>query len=1288
MCGEEEEETPQETQEAPTTREHNAEDEPMTVQQSSTMSRPFSLRPVLIAALLALGAWLLPAATAQAAAPSWKVTVSPVGGGYFNPGANGNASDGPGFLTTVTNEGTGPTVGAYKIKNTLPAGLTAAVGEVNGEDQNGNTLTCVTVAQVVTCEGTAPVGAAEQVEVIIPVNVADKETLESLKVLKGTDEVTVEGGGAALASGKSPVVFLTNNRPAWQILTMFQTNPLGGGNTAWNGVEYGQNGLYFETANIGGAPTQGTITITFTFSPGVTVRPSGGIIFQSGFYQAVREEVPCNAPVVLPTVSQEVTCVLKESIATDNVMLAKLPLDTGTLPEGAPVSVDVNINGGGAPDAADSNFTSIDSFNDAPFDFLPGQNGAGVMITGGDGLPANQAGSHPGTFSTETAWPLGKGNLPDPCCYGNGSVVATDGGIKDVDVHTPPGFILNPRALKRTCNEAQLEQYSCPDESAVGQIDSQVSLFGLTAGSTPLYALDAPYGSATTFGFCVGCLAVFGHIDGGVTEDGQYVLRAGTQDILSHFGVPIIGFRLHFWSDPTDPIHDFSRGGCIENPKPNGCPAENRQTIPLFSMPTACSGSMPVEAYSDSWGHPSDIKHRSTEVLDSVGNPSGVTGCNALDFSPSIEARPTTNIADAPSGLDVDLKVPQNDNFNTLATAHVKKTVVKLPPGLVINPAGGNGLVGCSSAQIGIDPGTGEPDGNQPTCPDASRVGSAEVTTPLLENVLPGSVYLAVPHDNPFDSLMALYVVVEDPESGTLIKIPGVVEPDPVTGQVTTTFDNQPQLPYSDLKLHIFGGATGVLRTPDVCGTYTTNADLTPWSSVTPVNRTDAYQISSASNGGACPTTDAGRSNNPSFDAGSLTPVAGAYSPLVANLRRADGTQQFSSVSITAPPGLLGKVAGIPYCPDSALAAAAAKTGNQEKAGASCPAASEVGTVDVGTGAGPAPFFTQGHAYLTGPYKGAPLGLAIVTPAVAGPFDLGTVVTRAAFHINPDTAQVTAISDPLPTILDGIPLDIRSVQVKLGRPNFTINPTNCDPMAFTGQVVSTLGQPASLLSRYQLAECVNLGFKPKLSLRLKGGTKRLSNPGLVATLTAREGDANIAKARVRLPSIAFLDNSHIGTVCSRVQFAANQCPPDSVYGSAEATTPLVDYVAKGSVYLRANPEHELPDLVAALKGPDSQPIEIDLAGTTDSVHSALRNTFEAVPDVPVTSFHLELLSGKKGLIELSKNLCKKRYRASIELEGQNGKVADSSPVVASECKGKPKPKHRRHHHRRHGSRAH
>ena len=391
------------------------------------------------------------------------------------------------------------------------------------------------------------------------------------------------------------------------------------------------------------------------------------------------------------------------------------------------------------------------------------------------------------------------------------------------------------------------------------------------------------------------------------------------------------------------------------------------------------------------------------------------------------------------------------------------------------------------------------------------------------------------------------------------------------------------------------------------------------------------------------------------------------------HLRREDGSQRFAALTNTPPPGLVAKLAGTSTCPDSALAAAAAKTGKAEQASPSCPDSSRVGTVTVGAGAGPSPYYATGTAYLTAPYKGAPLSLTIITPATAGPYDLGTVLVRTALRIDPATATITAVSDPVPQILEGIPLDVRSIDLALDRPDFTLNPTSCDPLAITGELVSSIGTVAPLFSRFQVGECGRLGFKPKLSLALKGATKRATNPRLIATLTARSGDANIASAQVTLPRAAFLDQSHIGTVCTRVQFAADTCPPGSIYGKATATSPLLDYQLAGNVYLRSS-ANLLPDLVVDLRGPAHQPLRFELAGRTDAVKGALRNTFDLVPDAPVSSFQLELFGGKRGLVELSRNLCKGRYRATVKLTAHNGERSETEPLVANSCKRKAKGK--------------
>ena len=606
-----------------------------------------------------------------------------------------------------------------------------------------------------------------------------------------------------------------------------------------------------------------------------------------------------------------------------------------------------------------------------------------------------------------------------------------------------------------------------------------------------------------------------------------------------------------------------------------------------------------------------------------------------------------------------------------------------LPKGLVINPSSANGLAACSPAQVGLTSAVGKaPVTFTPApaqCPDAARIGSVEVNVPAVDHPLPGSVYVASPHDNPFGTLLAIYIAVNDEQSGVVLKLPGKVAADLDNGQLTTTFAETPQQPFEDFKLTFFGGPLAALRTPAVCGSYRTTSSMTPWSapaSGPPATPFDAYAISRSPNGGPCPTSAGAQPNSPSFRAGTLAPIAGAYSPLLVNLNREDGSQELSSLSLDLPPGLIGKPAGVPYCSDAALATARAKTGRQEQANPSCPAASELGTVTVGAGAGPSPYYTTGRAYLTGPYRGAPLSMAIITPAAAGPYDLGTVVVRTALRIDPETAKVTAVSDTIPHILEGVPLDVRSIAVKVDRPDFTLNPTNCDPLSFDGTWTSLLGQNAALHNRFQVGECRRLQFKPKLHLRLKGGTKRAKYPRLRAVLTMPRGGANIAGTSVALPHSEFLAQEHIRTICTRVQFAAKQCPAGSVYGHVRAISPLVDYPLEGPVYLRSS-SHPLPDMVLALRGPAHQPVEIDAVGRVDSVRGGIRVSFETVPDAPVSKLILNMRGGKKGLLVNSRNICKHPGRARAKFSAQNGKNAELRPFLRSRCSKKKSLKHRR-----------
>jgi hypothetical protein len=879
-----------------------------------------------------------------------------------------------------------------------------------------------------------------------------------------------------------------------------------------------------------------------------------------------------------------------------------------------------------------------------------------------EGKPDTRGGAAPYELVTKVALRTGEVN----------GLEAATGVIKDLLTELPPGLIGNPLATER-CPVRLTEAFECSGNAQVGMIIIE-STGGVAANATlenAIYNTVAPQGSAARLAGQVN-LSTNAYIDAGVRTGGDYGVTAGG------FNIPTISnpisVEVRLWGVPADPRHDPERR----------CPtSSNHETIegcsstlpprPFLRNPTACGGPLSATARVDAYQGPGEFVQRQAAMP-------AITGCDQLEFAPTIEARPTSDVADSPTGFHVDLHVPQSEDAAGLATADLKDAVVKLPPGLTVNPSSANGLEACTPGQFGLT----TPVGVTPvhttaapaTCPDAAKIGSVEVDTPLLDHPLLGAVYVAQPFQNPFNTLLAIYIAVDDPVSGVVIKLAGRVDVG-AEGQLTTTFAANPQLPFDDFKLDFFGGDRAALKTPVVCGRYSTSSTLTPWSapaSGPPATPGNSYSVSAAPGGGSCPTSAGGVPISPQFEAGSESPLAGAFSPFVVRLTRPDGSQQFSSVTVTPPPGLLGSLAGIPYCPDAALASAAAKSGTEERAAPSCPASSQVGTVVAGAGAGPAPYYVAGKVYHAGPYKGAPLSLAIVTPAVAGPYDLGDVVVRSALEVNPETTQITVKSDPIPSELKGIPLDIRSIAVRMDRSNFTLNPTSCESMAVGGSVTTVQGGTAPLTNRFQVGSCAKLPFKPKLSLRVFGKTNRNSKPRFRAVLQMKPGEANIARAQVNLPHSEFLEQAHIKTICTRVQFAASACPEGSIYGRARAVSPLLEKPLEGPVYLRSS-SHQLPDLVAALNGQ----IDVDLVGKTDSgPNEGLRNTFEVVPDAPVSKFVLELRGGGKGLLVNSEDLCSKRAktRAIVRFEAHNGKVLDFKPHVRNSC-SRPHPRKRR-----------
>jgi hypothetical protein len=895
-------------------------------------------------------------------------------------------------------------------------------------------------------------------------------------------------------------------------------------------------------------------------------------------------------------------------------------------------------------------------------------------LTDAGGAATQQAGGHPAQTTTTLAF----------ASYKNAEEkILPVEQPRNLTVDLPVGMVGNATVLP-TCNGSQLVSGTCPNDSAVGFVSLEVpfanfcSICGPPGPFTfPIYNLQPPPGVPAEFGFnALGATVV--HLVAHVRSEPEYGISITTR--YNPQGLPYTGLTTTFWGSPADPLHDPLRGSCLGFFGSVGsCASEVPVPRPFLTNPTACSASLTAITSVDSWATPDVFDVVSAANEDGSGEPVGISGCDQPEFKPEIEARPTTNLADSPSGLDVKLHIPQNEDPEELASAQLKDATLSLPPGMTINPASAPGLDACSPAQVGLRTPVGQPlahfDEAPVSCPNAAKLGTVRIDTPLIATPLEGAIYLAAPHENPFNSLLALYIVVEDPITGVIIKLAGHPVADPQSGQLTVSFDQNPQLPFEDLEVNLFPGSGGALKTPMTCGEFITTSELVPWTAPEGAakNPTDTFGIVAGAGNSPCLKSEAEAPNTPTFSAGSKDPTAGAYSPFVLKLTRADGTQPIKGIDTTLPKGLLGRLVGIPYCSDGALAAAAGKSGRAEQTSPSCPVASQVGTVAVGAGAGSTPLYVGGKAYLAGPYKGAPLSLAIVTPAVAGPFDLGNVVVRTALQINPETAQVHAVSDPIPTILKGIPLDLRSIALTMDRSNFTLNPTSCGPTTVSAGATSVFDQTAALSSPFQVGGCGALRFKPKLAIDLKGGTRRSDYPALRATLKTRSGDANISRAVVSLPHSEFLAQSHIRTVCTRVQFAADACPRRSIYGRATAISPLLDKPLSGPVYLRSS-SNPLPDLVADLNGQ----IRVTLAGRIDSVKGGIRTSFELIPDAPVSKFVLEMQGGKKGLLENSRNLCNSTNKAGVELDGQNGKIHDFDPVVTNDCKkSKRKAKPRR-----------
>ena len=694
----------------------------------------------------------------------------------------------------------------------------------------------------------------------------------------------------------------------------------------------------------------------------------------------------------------------------------------------------------------------------------------------------------------------------------------------------------------------------------------------------------------------------------------------------------VLSGQTTLWGVPADPSHDNER--CTPEKAFFGCTtSESRppgsRPLAFLTNPTRCGVPLSFTVAASSWVEP----QRFDALSESFPT---ITGCNRLPFGPGLTATPTTHRTASPTGLDLTIQAPPADGANVLEPSQTRDIRIDLPRGLSVNPGSADGLGTCSAQQVRFEEAVAS------ECPDAAKLADAEFEVTGLPRRVRGALYLREPEPG---NLFRVWVVADDLGSHT--KLPGQLRLNEATGQISSVLLDSPQVPLREAKISLKSGLRAPLATPADCGTYLTHYVFTPWAGGPAAEGDAPTSIDQDCETGGF---------SPRLSAGSTDPAAGQHSPFLFKLTREDGEQSPAKLDVTLPPGLAATFAGVPRC-----LGAEAETG-------ACPAGSRIGRVIAADGVGPAPLWVPQPGkdptavYLGGPYRGAPFSAVAVVPAQAGPFDLGDVVVHSAIYVDPVRAQGIVRSDPLPQLIQGIPVFYRAVQVELDRPGFTLNPTSCARKTVEASVTSTEGAVARPTSSFRAANCAKLPFKPRLSMRLRGGTHRGSHPRFEATLRARPGDANIGAVSVALPHSEFLDQSHIGTVCTRVQFAADVCPAASVYGFAEAKTPLLDKPLSGPVYLRSS-SHPLPDLVMRLGGE----LEVELAGRVDSVNGGIRTSFEAVPDAPVTSFRLRMQGGNKGLLVNSTNLCRQPHRATAKFEAQNGRQLALHPELIASC---------------------
>jgi uncharacterized repeat protein (TIGR01451 family) len=1075
----------------------------------------------------------------------------------------------------------------------------------------------------------------------------------------------------------------------WEVTsTVFPTNiaPNGGTGT-----------LEIDVFNIGAAPSSGPITVTDTLPPGVVAVEAGDV--QPGLPHSIGQEGQWDCvgngggPVEGATV---VTC------TNDPVNLQSLPIPEDAQREveegsgaiahigvavraqtGTPGTLmnHVSVSGGGGGVASTESAIVLDASPASTF----GVQSVDGWASNADGTLDTQAGSHP----YELFFSFNLNSRQEPS--GNAGLVPAGGNTRNITVSLPPGLVGNPTAVPQ-CKREDFNQEACDPSTQVGVVVPSILGGAIVPGhpAVPVYNVVPPTGVPAAFGFVIFGEQVF--LEAGVRSGGDYGITVHVKNVqLLNGNIHLLGGRVILWGEPADPGHDEDRTSKKwDNEKCNGpfqsatggqagCPSEAPDT-PFLTLGGVCGGPLSTSLGATTW-ETGESAAGSFVSHDANDQEAGLAGCDHLRFGASISAQPDTSSADTPAGLTVEVHVPQEGLVapGALATSDIKNTTVVLPSGVVINPGQAAGLQACEPGPGGDDlPLPGE-DGEEErfdgpaNCPDASKVGEDEILTPLLAEPLKGNVYVL--QSNPPHLKLLLAASGE----GVNLKLVGDTELCEAAGQVIegktceapgqliTTFSETPQLPFTNFKLSFSGGAQAALDTPTRCGTYTTTSDFTPWSepSVPDVFPTSSFQIASGTNGGSCP--GGMLPFGPELIAGATNPKGGAFTSFSLLLQRGDDQQRIDRLSFTAPEGLGGMLATVPLC------------GEPQAAQGTCSAVSRIGHATVASGPGPYPLVLpqpgdpEFPIYLTGPYDGAPFGLSIVTPIVAGPFNLGTIVTRAKIEINPVTAQVIVTTEPLPQILDGVPTDLRLIDSVIERPGFMFNPTRCAPSSFSGTASGTppagaggAGETAPIGTSFDLVGCKGLAFEPKLAVTTSGKTSKAYGASLTFKFTnpskPQGTDADFAKFKVDLPKQLPSRLTTLQKACTEAQFNANPagCPAASVVGHMVVHTPELPVPVEGPMYFVSHGGEAFPELEIALQGDG---VTVLLTGDTFISKAGITSsTFKTIPDVPFSSAEVVLPEGRYSALAANGNLCKPaktvtvKKKVTVEVHGHKQKV--------------------------------